>query len=881
MTAVENSPIEGGPAATKPSAVGTTGETSGSPAEANSSDPADASSVVSGTAPAATEASAQPDGVSAAGVADATPDPSRCLRHDSRVTAASGVDQRKRERHDPDNRDTRRPRRMPAQSNAPAARGPTQTPRLAADAPASHGDPKPEEDQHFCSVPGWRAARCGVRSGRTRDAEAGSASVATPPPTTTSVGPTGGTFCALDWHEEEQPDCDSGPSLLPHLAAMEARRLDPSAWVDEGCLSWPMTLVSKQHLPGRVSTLVETALPGPQPHTKQLLVVFPRAQFDKEKGASIHVARGVQWWTPGIAPKLKLVNHYTSSKSIDQGIEVATAYATNSHLKVRRSSPVCVDEANTGQLGYESRRELLAIIAKAKGLFPTNPKIVEALPGREVPIPLVDENVTPVACKQQKYNPIQADIVNKQVDLWLATGVIRPSTSSWCCRTSIVPKKDGSNRLTIDYRPLNAVTKKDSGGIGTLATMHHRIKGSNFFTLLDLPSAYHQLSIKESDRHKTAFRDARGRLFEFNRCGFGLTTIPAVFSAHLGDTLRPVENKGHVERWLDDILLHSATLAEHLSLIKEVFDLLQRAGYSVHFRKSMFCMAEEEFLGAMVGRAGIRPAPSKIQAVRELEMPSTVGEVRAFLGLAGYLRGFVPDFSALTAPITDLLRDKKFSSKRARKLRVPWGTAQTEAFQAVISALITHPVLAVPDWNLPFALHTDASELAAGAVLTQEVENREAPLGYASHRFTRTEEKLSPNDREVLGVLYGIEQFHTYLQHRRFTLVTDCAALTWLFTSQNLSSKMHRWSMRLMQFDIDLKWRKGEDHTAPDALSRLRRKGSPESPIDTSFPDDTTRPVENQGPTGPVLDGVPLRDMAPPVDEALSAEPPLDPNVDL
>ena len=155
----------------------------------------------------------------------------------------------------------------------------------------------------------------------------------------------------------------------------------------------------------------------------------------------------------------------------------------------------------------------------------------------------------------------------------------------------------------------------------------------------------------------------------------------------------------------------------------------------------------------MVGRAGIRPAPSKIQAVRELEMPSTVGEVRAFLGLAGYLRGFVPDFSSLTAPITDLLRDKAFSSKGARKLRVPWGVAQTKAFQAVISALITHSVLAVPDWNLPFALHTDASELAAGAVLTQEVQNREAPLGYASHRFTRAEERLSPNEREVLGVL--------------------------------------------------------------------------------------------------------------------------------
>ena len=179
---------------------------------------------------------------------------------------------------------------------------------------------------------------------------------------------------------------------------------------------------------------------------------------------------------------------------------------------------------------------------------------------------------------------------------------------------------------------------------------------------------------------------ARGRLYEFIRCGFGLTTIPAVFSAHLGDTLRPIENKGGVERWLDDILLHSATLDEHMALIEEVFDLLHEVGYSVHFRKSMFCMSEVEFLGAMVGRSGVRPAPSKIKAVQELEMPATVGEVRSFLGLSGHLRGFIPDFSALTAPITDLLRDKAFSSKKARNRKVPWGAAQTEAFHAIIKA---------------------------------------------------------------------------------------------------------------------------------------------------------------------------------------------------
>ena len=556
-----------------------------------------------------------------------------------------------------------------------------------------------------------------------------------------STAPTQEVFCSVEWRTESQDEKgDDSRTTLPQLLATEALDLGSTAWEDGGSLRWPMVVAKQQTVPGRVSVEVDALLPGPQPHTAQLLVVFPLKLFDRRSNPGVSVARGVQWWTPGTLPKVKLANHTTGPKTVGAGVQVAMAYGTNCDDVERmvllkqplpeirapedppqdetapRSDPlgtqgIRVDEANTGQLGPRSRQRLLDIVNKAatQGLFPANPKVVNALPGREVSIPLVDENVPPVACKQQQYNPIQAEIVNKQVDLWLATGVVRPSTSAWCSRTSIVPKKDGSYRLTIDYRALNRVTKKNSGGLGTLATMHHRIKGSKFFTLLDLPSAYHQLSICEADRHKTAFRDARGRLYEFTRCGFGLTTIPAVFSAHLGDTLHAVEAKGQLERWLDDILLHSATLDDHFVLIEEVFDLLHKAGYSVHFLKCVFCMAEVEFLGVMVGRAGVRPAPSKVKAVREMAEPSTAGEVRAFAGLASFLRSFVPNFSTLMAPITDLLRDATFSSRRARNRKVPWGAPQSEAFREIISALISHPVLATADWERPFTLHTDAT----------------------------------------------------------------------------------------------------------------------------------------------------------------------------
>ena len=414
----------------------------------------------------------------------------------------------------------------------------------------------------------------------------------------------------------------------------------------------------------------------------------------------------------------------------------------------------------------------------------------------------------------------------------------------------------------MDYRPLNSRLKKDSGGLGDINGILDRMKDSQFFTSLDLAQAYHQLELREEDKHKTAFRDPTGRLLEFNVCSFGICTIPAVFSATLGDDLRPVLGKG-VEKWLDDILLHTKTLEEHFALLRRVLQILSEAGYVINFTKSEFFHAELEFLGVMVGRHGTRPAPSKVKAVQDMKMPSTVGEVRAFLGLAGYLRGFVPDFSGLVAPISDLLRNKEFSSKRARHRQVPWGPTQAAAFGEIVERLTTHPILTLPDWSKEFTLHTDASKLAAGAVLTQSVEERDSPVGYASKRFSRTEEKLSSNDREVLGVLYSLEHFNTYLQHRRFSLVTDCAALLWLFTSQNLSAKMHRWALKMLSYDMDLKWRKGTEHIAPDALSRLRRRGPAGPEIDTSIPGDSAITPQQKSPVGPVLEGTVLQDLAP------------------
>lgn len=267
----------------------------------------------------------------------------------------------------------------------------------------------------------------------------------------------------------------------------------------------------------------------------------------------------------------------------------------------------------------------------------------------------------------------------------------------------------------------------------------------------------------------------------------------------------------------------------------------------------------------IVDRMGLSPSTTKLEAVQNFQPANTVEQLRALVGASGFLRRFVPHFSTVVAPLTDLLRRPEFSSKRARKQPVPWGPAQDEALSQLIHCLTSSPILALPVWKDPFLLHTDASEIGSGAALTQVQQGIERALSFASHRWSVTDAKRSPTEREAAAILWAVEHFRHYLWGRRFKFVTDCSALIWLFNTQNLSPKLHRWTLRLIEYSMDLEWREGRKHHLPDALSRLPRFDQPVRDIDVSFPGESPTALSYRGPQGPVLDGIPLSDMG--VDE--------------
>ena len=246
--------------------------------------------------------------------------------------------------------------------------------------------------------------------------------------------------------------------------------------------------------------------------------------------------------------------------------------------------------------------------------------------------------------------------------------------------------------------------------------------------------------------------------------------------------------------------------------------------------------------------------------------PTNIEELRAFLGLTGYLRQFVENYSIIAAPLTNILRNKEFATKRARKLPIPWTLEQEGAFASLKKSLASPTVLAFPNWNQPFTLHTDARSIGAGALLTQNHGSKKVVIAYASHRFSRTDSRRGPTERECMTVLWGVGHYRQFLAGRRFNLITDCSALTWLFRSRNLSPTLHRWALRLAEYYIVLRWRAGTENLMPDALSRLPLNTDTEpTDIDDSFPDDpsSSAPNHNVGPRGPTLYNIALADTPP------------------
>ncbi|GJR69460.1 putative reverse transcriptase domain-containing protein [Tanacetum coccineum] len=335
--------------------------------------------------------------------------------------------------------------------------------------------------------------------------------------------------------------------------------------------------------------------------------------------------------------------------------------------------------------------------------------------------------------------------------------------------------------------------------------------GACCFSKIDLRSGYHQLRVREEDIPKTAFRTRYGH-FEFTVMPFGMTNAPAIFMDLMNRVCKPYLDK-FVIVFIDDILIYSKSEEEHEVHLKTILDLLKTEMLYAKFSKCEFWLKEVQFLGHVVNRDGIHVDPSKVESVKNWKTPESPTEIRSFLGLAGYYRRFIENFSKIAKPLTLLTQKNK---------AYVWGDKQEEAFQILKEKLCNAPVLALPDGPDDFVVYCDASKQGFGCVLMQQGKQGKV-IAYASRQLKIHENNYTTHDLELGAVVFALKIWRHYLYGTKSVIYTDHKSLQYIFDQKELNMRQRRWIELLSDYECEIKYHPGKANVVADALSRKER----------------------------------------------------------
>jgi len=401
----------------------------------------------------------------------------------------------------------------------------------------------------------------------------------------------------------------------------------------------------------------------------------------------------------------------------------------------------------------------------------------------------------------------------------LRSGRIRPSKSPMASPVFFIKKKDGSLRLVQDYRALNGITIKNRYPIPLISDLVNQLRGAKYFTKLDVRWGYNNVRIKKGDEWKGAFRTNRG-LFEPLVMFFGLTNSPATFQTMMNDIFHDLIMDGTVCVYLDDILIFTKTIAEHRKIVKIVMEHLRENKLFLKPEKCEFEQTRIEYLGLIISEGKIEMDPVKVAGVVKWPIPGNKKEVQSFVGFTNFYRRFIQDFSCHARALFDLTKkDVKFT----------WGEKEQAAFEKLKELITTAPILIFPNDHRTYRVEADSSDVATGAVLSQESDDGKwHPIAFLSKSLNPVERNYEIHDKELLAIIRALEEWRHFLEGatNKFEVWTDHKNLQYFRTSKKLNRRQARWSLYLSRFDFNLHHRPGRSMGKPDALSRRSDHGS-------------------------------------------------------
>ncbi len=467
-------------------------------------------------------------------------------------------------------------------------------------------------------------------------------------------------------------------------------------------------------------------------------------------------------------------------------------------FKDDRPSINLYDQIRTQHLNHEEKQKLFETISKFKSVFYTEDQKLTFTNAIKHSIKTTDE--IPVHTKSYRYPFCHKEEVQSQINKMLEQGIMRHSNSPYSSPIWVVPKKKDASgkqkwRLVVDYRKLNDKTIGDKYPISDITGILDKLGKCQYFTALDLASGFHQIEVDPIDIPKTAFSVEHGH-YEYVRMPFGLRNAPCTFQRVMDNILR--EHLGKICLvYMDDVIIYSTSLEEHLVSISKILSTFQKYNLKVQLDKSELMCKEVAFLGHIVTPDGVKPNPIRIKAIKEWPIPKTEKDLRGFLGTLGYYRKFIKDFAKIVKPLTNQLRKENSGINHTPDF--------LKTFEKCKNILTDSSILQYPDLSKPFNLTTDASNYAIGANLSQGPINKDLSISFASRTLSKAEENYSTIEKELLAIVWAVKHFRPYLYGRRFTLFTDQKPLIYLFNLKEPNSKLVRWRLSLEEYDIKYK----------------------------------------------------------------------------
>ncbi|XP_037824418.1 uncharacterized protein LOC119612660 [Lucilia sericata] len=507
---------------------------------------------------------------------------------------------------------------------------------------------------------------------------------------------------------------------------------------------------------------------------------------------------------PDIVGSVDILTFNNSSNSSLFDLSVLSGKSEVQSDKTNQSKTP-LDE-NSYPLSHSQRLQLNAVI----NLFPNFEK--QGLGRTSLIRHSIDVgNASPIKSRFYPVSPAVEKLMYGELDRMLALGVIEPSTSPWSSPMRLVLKPN-KVRLCLDARKVNAVTIKDAYPLPNIEGIFARLPKANLITKLDLKDAYWQIALDDKSKSLTAFTVPGRPLYQFVVMPFGLCNAPQTM-CRLMDEIIPPDLRHCVFGYLDDLVIVSEDFETHLEILVRIASQFRKANLTLNISKSKFCVTSVNYLGFVIGNGGITTDPEKVQAIRDWPTPKNLKQIRGFLGLAGWYRRFIENFSTVVFPITELLSTKKVFK---------WTEEAQKAFENVKLLLTSAPVLTNPDFRKKFFLHCDASDFGIGAVLVQlDDQGQERPIAYMSKKLNSAQRNYSVTERECLAAMEAIKRFRCYLEMQEFEVITDHSSLLWLMRQPDLSGRLARWVFKLQSYNFSISHRKGKDNVVPDALSRI------------------------------------------------------------